>query len=299
MFQILNSKFQDKNGFTLLEVLIAISILVIMISIAVTVGRSFSDSVNLDNSAKMVEANIKLAKTRSVNALNDTNYGIHFEDNYIVIYDAENIFTEGDLTNEVIDLPDGIKTQSVSFAGGGDLIFNRLTGVTDNFGSLEVALIKDSSKKRQIVINKEGQVNYTSFQTSVAAPITNARHVHYDLTWNIEDSTILRLEWTVGSDTVINDIDMASYFNSDKSVFDWYGTTEVDGSDQTLRVHGWLDGFNETMLCVIRDQTEDNILDIYFIDGGTPKLTTTYTANADGTVSVTPNTIYVEETIIK
>ena len=298
MFQIINSKFQDKNGFTLLEILIAISILVIMISIAATVGRSFSDAVNLDNSAKMVEANIKLAKTRSVNALNDTNYGVHFEDNYIVIF-VGGIFDDSDPTNEIINLSDGIKTQNVSFAGGGDLIFNRLTGVTDNFGSLEVALIKDSSKKRQIVINKEGQVNYTSFQTSVAAPITNARHVHYDLIWNIEDSTVLRLEWTVGSDTVTNDIDTASYFNSDKSVFDWYGTTEVDGSDQTLRVHGWTDSFNETVLCVIRDQTEGNILNIYFIDGGTPKKITTYTANADGTVGVAPNTIYVEETTVK
>ncbi len=298
MFQILNSKFQNKNGFTLIEVLIVISILVIMIGIAATIGRSFSDTVNLDNSAKMVGTNIKLAKTRSVNALNDTNYGVHFEDNYIVIF-AGNTFVEGDPANEIINLSDGIKTQNISFAGGGDLVFSRLTGVTNNPGSIEITLVKDLSKIRQIVVNKEGQVNYTSFQTSVAAPITNARHVHYDLAWNIENSAVLRLEWTVDFDTVTNNIDMASYFNSDKTVFDWYGTTEVDGSDQTLRVHGWLDEFDETVLCVIRDQTESNILDIYFIDGGIPKKITTYTANADGTVSVAPDATYVEATTIK
>ena len=116
--------------------------------------------------------------------------------------------------------------------------------------------------------------------------------------WNIESSETLRLKWTGSFGTVINDIDTAAYFNG--SEFDWYEITEVNkangGTDQSLRVRGWLDGIN-TMLCIIRDQTEEYTLDIYFIDGAATSRVVTYVAEIDGTVSVIPDLVYEGTTI--
>jgi len=276
---------QNKNGFTLLEILVVIAIFAIILGIVIVGTKSFSNTVNLDNAGKIIGTNVKLAKMRSVGALNDTNYGVHFESDKITVFDASEVFDVSKATNKVVDLSDDVEIFDISLAGGGvDLIFSRLTGTTENFGTVKIRLVNNPSKERQIVINEEGQIDYVSFQTSSEAPITNGRHVHYDLGWNIEGSTFLRLEW-VGF--VTKDIDTAAYFNG--SEFDWNGTTEVDGSDQSLRVHGWLDGGNTT-LCIIRDQTEKHTLNIYFVDGITKQITT-YT-NVGGVITVTPDSFY-------
>lgn len=287
MFQILNSKSQNKNGFTLIELLIAISIFTIIIGIVIATGKSFSDTVNLSNSEKFIGTKLKVAKTRSINSLNDTNYGVHFESDQLIIF-AGSTFNNSDPANKTIDLPDDVEIYDISLAGGSDLVFSRLTGTTDNFGTIKIRSVKNTSEIRQIVINREGQIDHKAFQTSLASPIVNARHVHYDLGWNIENSTILRLEWV---SLVTEDIDATAYFNADKSVFDWSGTTMVDGSPQALRVHGWLDGDSNTVLCIVRDQTENDVLNVYFVDGATTKKITTYT-NSGGTINVVPDAFY-------
>lgn len=280
---------KNKNGFTLIEILVTIAIFMIIIGIAVATTRSFSDTVNLDNAGKIIGTNIKLAKTRSISALNDTNYGVHFEGDQITVF-AGSVFDAGDPANKVVTLPDNVEIYNINVIGWPDLVFGRLTGTTNNFGTIGIRLINNPSKTKQLVINSEGQIDYASFQTSIESPITNARHVHYNLGWNIENSSIMRFEWIddFGVSTT-RDIDTALYFNADKSEFDWSGEI-ISGSSQTLRAHGWLEGIN-TVLCVVRDQTETDTLNIYFIDGGTEKKITTY-ANVGGTVNVTPDLIY-------
>jgi len=296
MFQNSKFKIQNSNGFTLLEVLVAVAIFAIILGIAIVTSRSFSNTVNLDNSGKIIGANIKLAKTRSVGALNDTNYGVHFESDRIVVF-AGDTFDAGDAANKAANLSDTVEIYDVSLNGGGpDLVFNRLTGTTDNFGTIGIRLVKNPSETKQVVINQEGQIDYVSFQTSLGSPFTNARHVHYDLVYNIENSTILRFERIIGGVPTVNNIDATAYFNANATEFDWSGETII-GSSQTARIRGWLDGGN-TVLCVILDQTESDTLNVYFIDGEGTKKITTYT-NVDGIISVTSNSIYVGATDIR
>lgn len=282
--------FQNKNGFTLLEILIAIAIFAIMLSIAVAVTKSFSNTVNLNNSGKIIGTNIKLAKTRSIGALNNINYGVHFESDRVTVF-AGDVFDVSDSSNKISELSDDVEIYDINLNGGGsDLVFSRLTGATNNFGNIGIRLVNNPSETKQVIINQEGQVDYASFQTSLVSPITNARHVHYDLGWNIENSTILRFERIDGFGVpTVNDIDATEYFNIDKSEFDWSGET-IGGSSQTLRIYGWLDAGN-TILCVVLNQTESDTLNIYFIDGGVTKKITTYENNG-GVVDVTPDLIY-------
>lgn len=296
MLQISDIKLHNnKNGFTLVEIVVAMAIFAIIISIAIVTGRSFSGTVNLSNSEKIIGTNLKAAKTRSINSLNDTNYGVHFESDHIIIF-VGSAFDVDDPTNEVIDLPDNVEVYDINLAeGGSDLLFSRLTGATNDFGVIKIRNTKNLSEIRQVVINQEGQIDHREFQTSLASPIVNARHVHYDLGWDIENPTILRLEWV---DIITNNIDATAYFDAGESVFDWYGTTIVNGAPQALRIHSWLDDDNKTILCIIRDQTENDVLNIYLVDGAVTKKITTYENNG-GTVDVTPDAFYGGAVTIK
>jgi len=273
-----------KNGFTLFELLLVISLIVIIFSVTISVGRTFSSNVDLENTVKGISSKIKLAKSQSISALDGIHYSVRVKPSKIVIFKGST-FTEGLSTNSEYVFSDNIKISSHSLGGGDDIVFSRLTGLTNNSGTITVQVINDPSNERQIFINSDGQISLDAFQTSVDSPIQNARHVHFDLGWKIETSTQLTLKWVdaVDAQIAITDIDIASYFNAVDDVFDWTGTTLVDGVNQEIRIHSWLGGGGNTILCVMREQTETQKLYI-FTDSGAKDIATY--ENNSGVISV-------------
>jgi prepilin-type N-terminal cleavage/methylation domain-containing protein len=284
-----NSKFKIQNsnkGFSLIEILAVISIISIVLGIAIINGRNFNNSIDLENTAKSVDAKIKLAKAYSIGAKNNTNYGVHFEADKVVIFRGS-VFINGAPTNETFVFSDKIGVNAVSLAGGGsNVIFDRLIGSTSNFGNIEMKVISEPSKTKQIIINSDGQTSLDSFQSSAESILKNARHVHFHLGWDIDNATTLSLKWVddFGNPLApINNINIASYLNVSRTVFDWTGTTLVNGVNQKMRIHGWLDTNNYTVLCVIREQTENDKLYIFTNPGA--KDIATY-ENVSGAVNV-------------
>lgn len=279
---------RKRRGFTLIEVVLAVGILAISAIIIIPAWQSFSDTVNLGNTAKMIETKVKLAKNYSLSARNDTNYGIHFETDNIVLF-AGSVYAAGAPGNQIYNLPDNTEIYGINLNGGGaDLVFNRLTGTTVNDGTIGLRITSRPARAKQASINSQGQTGVGSFQTSAGSLIANARHTHFTLTWNIQNSSDLILEWVdnvTGASIITNNIVTASYFNPDKSAFDWQGATAVSGVDQKIRIHSWILGGN-SVICVMRDQTENEKLNIYFRDGIDKKIATYAKDDASGAVNV-------------
>lgn len=305
-------KKEKQKGFTLIEVLLVIAIMSIIVTVSLSSWQSFSDSTNLGDTAKMIETKIKLAKSYSLSALNDANYGIRFEADRITLFDA---VTSTDIVPSY-DLTDGVEIYEIGLSGAGgggtcnnnsikdngeigvdcggggclacstEVIFSRLTGV-GNSGTVGIRVKRDTSKTKTITINSQGQTGTDTFGVSTISPINNARHVHYNLNWNIKNATVLTLAWTdsLGNPLATNSVTpIASYFNATQSMFDWTGTTLVKvGVSQKIRIHSWVDGLDNTILCVMRDQTETDTLKISF----NAAVIATYTNNS-GTITVTP-----------
>ncbi len=325
-----NKKFLSKNnqlssrGFTLIEVLAVIAIISIIAAMSVLSWQSFSDSVALGNTAKMIETKIKLAKSYSLSALGDTNYGVRFETNKVTLFDvgtSTDITPSYDLTDgvEIYDIAmigtggdetcnnNGIKDNSetgIDCGGGGcptcisNLVFNRLTGIS-NKGTFGIRITNRPTKTKTIVINSQGQTGTDNFEASVVSPIDNARHVHFILSsGGIDSFTTLNLKWVEKANPAViittKDITIASYFNSGK--FDWSDTITVDLISQPIRIHSWVDIVSgKTVICIMRSATEDQRLEIYF---DTSKNVGTYIKNdSTGGVDVTSNPTYVDEMI--
>ena len=269
----------NKNGFTLIEMLLVIGLVLVIFGITISVGRDFSSNIDLENTAKGISSKIKLAKSQSISALNGTHYSVRVEPSKIVIFEGS-AYTAGLLTNSEYIFSDKIEIFAHSLGGGDDIVFSRLTGLTNNSGTISLRVINDPSNWKQIFINSDGQISLGAFQTSVDSPIQNARHVHFDLGWKIEDSTQLTLQWVDAVDVqiAIINIDIASYFDVANDIFDWTGIIPVDGVNQEIRIHSWLDG--HTVLCVTREQTETQKLKIF--TGPGVKNIATYIKNGGG-----------------
>lgn len=284
------------KGFTLIEIIVAILVLSVAAVLVIPAWKSFSDNVNLGNAEQMLEAKIKLAKNYSLGSLGDSVYGIHFDvlNNRFVLFSG-GAFIDGAPTNQIFNLPSNVEIYGVGLSGGGnDLVFGRLTGGTNNSGTVGIRIKTDNSKSRQIAINSEAQASSGAFQASSGAPLVDGRHIHFSLLWSIQNSSALRLEFIAADgSTVTNDIDTALYFNGDKTSFSWQGTTAVDGVGQKIRVHTTALDLVSALLCIMRDRTENTkSVAVSFIDGGTVKKIATYTENAGGTVTITPDSFY-------
>ncbi len=282
-----------KNGFTLIEILVAMSIMMIMLAISINMSKSLNDSVELENASKNVDLKIRAAKARSIGALADSNYGVHFDIslNKVVIFDAAGAYVEGAAGNETFALPDKIEIYNIALNGGGaDLVFDRLTGNTVNYGSVGLRVTADVSKIKTIFINSNGQSSLSAFGTSAGPALTNARHTHFNLNWDIGSSSQFILKWYDSSNNLIlnKPIDTAGHFNAGNTEFSWEDTINESGIDQRITINSWLNASNYTVLDVIRHDTEDDKLEIYF---DTERIAT-YTNNS-GVIAITPGSSVV------
>lgn len=293
----MRNKDNLQKGFTLIEVIITIAIMSILAAIAFVNWRSFSDMTNLGNTAKMIESKIKLAKSYTLSATNDINYGVHLETDSVTIFPADAAYVLGDPDNQVFPLTDGVE---IYVGAGNDIIFSRLTGVTANAGTIGIRVKSDTSKTKIITINSQGQTGTDSFEASAASAILedttnniNARHLHFTLAgWNIQSKPpITQLIFRkIDNTLIVPGIDTASYFNA--GLFDWNSTVTVDGVAQKLRIHT-LDA-SGTTLCIIRDRmnnSKDLKISFYDSGAGIEKEIVSYVENSTNkTVTVTANT---------
>lgn len=289
-----------EKGASFIEVILVAAILSVMILITTPQWQSLSDEINLKDAVQLVEAKIKFAKNQSLAALNDNNYGIHFDANAVTLFTGST-YSAIDPANVVYNLPDGVEIYNISLGGGSDLVFSRLTGVSASSGTFGMRIANRPAKNKLVYVNNQGQVSTKPFETSSAVAILespvqgfNARHLHFDLFgWSIQSSSTSSLVLKKGDGTVVQTINAAPYFTS--GIFDWQGSVTIDGVAQRLRVHT-LDAGGGTV-CVMRDRTENSkSLIVSFVDNSVAKGIVTYTENVDGTVTVTSNAIYVSST---
>ena len=147
-----------KKGFTLLEILIVISILLIIISIVVGPFSSFRNRSVLNAEIENITTLLSEARSKTLTSLADSEYGVHFETNRIVFFKGT-LFTEPDADNQEIIFNPVVSISDISLTGAGvDVIFDRLTGKTDEDGTITIELISDSTINNVVHIYSTGSI---------------------------------------------------------------------------------------------------------------------------------------------
>ena len=170
----------NNKGFTLVEVLVVISIMVIVTgAVVINSGRS-KDNVNLYSAKNSIGMNINKAKEIALSGVGATigitNYGVGvwFPDSagkYYYIYRNNELLSQdkgydsGDLILEKVILPQGVRYSTVSEKG---VLFTPpkpsvsiCTGATtcnSSILTIEVYAEADATKKEIITVNKAGLV---------------------------------------------------------------------------------------------------------------------------------------------
>ncbi len=256
-----------QNGFTLIELLVSIAIIAILAALTIASFTTLNKQVSIDSTTQNILSVLRRARSQTVASENQSSYGVHFETSKYVLFKGTD-YVVGDSSNKEYNLSDSQIT-AITLAGNEtDVVFDRIRGTTSQNGTIKLELNTDSNRTSTIVIDSSGQVSLNSSLTTTGTRIVDSRHLHFDLSNSgdcnsgsrtIQNSTTLTLVWTDSPNpSVTQNIPMAGFFNVGKTVFDWTGTVNVNGTDQTLRIHTHCLSASNTILSINRDLRYNN-----------------------------------------
>lgn len=152
-------QIQIKNkGFTLLEVMVALSILVLISVFLVSPLMSFYRRIVFNNTVENILSTLEEARKSTLSSYKSSQYGVHFESNRMVFYKG-NMFVEPNPDNVETTLNNLVEIYSIIISGGGsDILFDRLTGETSNGAQLSVRLVNNPAVDRTITVYASGLV---------------------------------------------------------------------------------------------------------------------------------------------
>ncbi len=146
------------KGFTLLEILFAIAIITIAITIVTFSFSKLNSQQALDKSADLVVSTLNEARSLTLSSKGDSQYGVHLEASQVVLF-VGSTYSSSAPTNVVTSINSLVGIKNITLVGGGaDIIFKRLTGGTDQTGTLEVFLIANTGSFHTITISGTGVV---------------------------------------------------------------------------------------------------------------------------------------------
>lgn len=140
-----------KKGFTLIEMLITISILMVILGLAALNLTSFGKGTSVEGSRTQVKEALRQAESNSISNLSDTAWAVHLEANRVVIFNGA-AFNLNDSYNQVKILPSGANLSWNLAGGGSDIFFDKSKTSTIDTGTINI------NSGNAIKINSEGMI---------------------------------------------------------------------------------------------------------------------------------------------
>lgn len=242
-------------GFTLIELIISLGIIGTLLLLTFISASSFRAHTNLVTSANNFLEDARSQQSKTVASEGASQYGMHLETTRYTLFKGSNFSSRDPAFDEVRNLPSSLEFLSWSIGGGNDIVFERVTGITQNSGTATLRH-KDSVQVKAITIAPSGEVFFLGTPpTFSGSRITDTRHVHYDLGWSIQNSVTSSLVFG-GTPPIIENISIQDYISGGK--FDWSETIDVNGFPQTLRIQSHLLNPFDTILSVHRERDEND-----------------------------------------
>jgi prepilin-type N-terminal cleavage/methylation domain-containing protein len=141
------------SGFSLLEIITTIAIVLILSVVGLNALSNYNKRQSLKANADMVLSVLSEARSRTTASEGSSRYGVHFEESKAVLFRES--YVAGGVENVTFNISGPVKILNITIAGGSDVLFKKISGETDNNGSLAISL-NDGSASIEIDIEKTG-----------------------------------------------------------------------------------------------------------------------------------------------
>ena len=278
------------KGFTLIEALVVVAVIVMVIALVIISYRPFEKDLDLNGSTEEIINTSRLAQNKTLASEGASQYGLYFDltttPHQYLLFKGENYASRDIALDQIHKLSESVEFYNLNLGGGEEVVFNRIIGDTSQSGDISLRLISNTIKTKTIYIENSGKITLGSPAPPTDSRATDSRHVHFNLGWSIQNATTLKFYFPDMPQT--EQISMADYFDVSKTEFSWEGIFSVGETDQVFKIHTHSLDASDTILCIHRDRnqgkTNQEVI-VYIIDGGVEKEIAHYLADAQDTVN--------------
>ena len=150
-----------KKGLTLIELMVVVAIISIILYLTLPSVTSFRETQTLKNTTESVVNWINDARVATLSSQSNSAYGVHF-DEYSVVLFMGSTYNSSASSNKTLNLDSLVRIDPAKislYGSGNDMVFQRLTGETANYGTIVLELIDDPTTSRTISVNGLGVVS--------------------------------------------------------------------------------------------------------------------------------------------
>jgi len=138
------------------ETIIIVAVSIILFAIIVSAFSGFNKNQSLNSTSSEVVSVLNEARALTLASLDNKAYGVHFQSDKVIFFKGS-VFSSSDPDNKITTISSKISISNISLNGGGDdIIFQRLTGKTDQDGTITLSLVSDPSKSKTITVLVSG-----------------------------------------------------------------------------------------------------------------------------------------------
>ncbi len=141
----------DKKGFTLIEILLVVSIIAMIFAFTVALGFDSYRRNSLKTERDTLISILQKARSQAINNVNNTKHGFYFNGTEYIIFEGDSFISPQpqDLMVQ--------KSSSITTSGLNEIIFDQLTGNASPTGEI---VLSDGISSTTISINQEGRINW-------------------------------------------------------------------------------------------------------------------------------------------
>ncbi len=133
------------RGFTLMEMAIVMAILILLVAIVVPSFSRYRKVQILKSETEHLVLLLREARSRTLSSENSLQYGVYVTSNSVTMFSGS-AYVSGASGNQTTAV-DSAVTLTPSLAGGGNtILFKRLSGATDQSGTIVVAVVGDTTQ---------------------------------------------------------------------------------------------------------------------------------------------------------
>lgn len=141
------------SGFTLIEVLLSLSLIGIIFSMAAPYYQTFQVRNDLDVATNTIVQSLRRAQLLSQAQDGDMNWGVYVQAGSIIVFKGVSYVLRDVNYDEVFDLPTSINSSGIA-----EVVFSKMYGLPQSIGTF--TLTSTANETRNIIINEKGMVNF-------------------------------------------------------------------------------------------------------------------------------------------
>ncbi|MEK7664498.1 MAG: prepilin-type N-terminal cleavage/methylation domain-containing protein [Patescibacteria group bacterium] len=269
MFHVSRFKFYDQAGFTLIEIIVVVVILGILATVAISNFALQKQETDLSGNAQDVVNILRLAQSKTLASTSNSQYGVYFDSsaspNKYVLFKGASYASRDSSYDINYSLPSTMEFFSVSFGGGNEVVFDKLTGTTAQSGSLSVKMKLDTGQSKNIFVSNSGSIDLSaSIAPSDSSRTKDSRHVHLDYSRqnfiNCPATNATLSLYFNGASSPQQTVSICSNLVSGQ--LKWKGAILVAGSNQTIEIDTHhlndINYTNGTQFSLHRDRRSNN-----------------------------------------